>query len=124
MHCSETLDSGADKNAFLVLSGETKDKKTLLTVHQTLDFRQVASLVLDDNLEICCLKRVTDGLLLAGGKESLHLFEFDEKASALKPFRLNCLETGDLVHNIVGKDRDFYAVTIKGLINFIKVDMA
>lgn len=107
----------------MVLAGETKDKKSLLSVHHASDFRQLASLTLDENLEISCLKRVTDSLLLAGGKELLHMFEFDSKTGTLKPFKLNCLETGDLVQKIVGKDKNFYAVTIKGLINFIKIDL-
>lgn len=96
----------------------------MLTVHQTSDFRQVASLALPDNLEISCLKKISNTLILAGGKESIHVFEFDAKASTLKTFSLNCFEAGDVVQTIVGRDKDFYAVTIKGLINCLKVNIS
>ena len=118
------MSTDTEKDNYLVLAGISKDKKTLITVHQTSDFRQIASLMIDDNLEISCLKRVNDNLIIAGGKDNIHFFEFDSKASKLKVFNLNAFETGDLVQTIVGNDKTFYAVTIKGLINILKIEMS
>lgn len=120
---SQILSLGGKRNSHVLIVGLSKDKKSILSVHSTEDFKQTASLELAENLELSCSCKITDTLFMVGGRESIHMFELDVSGTSLKVIELNCFETGDSVQTIVGKGLNFYAVTIKGQINIMRLSL-
>ena len=117
------MNVGGKNNTHILVVGLSKTKNSLLSLHSTEDFKMTGSLELDSNLELSCVKRINDSLFLAGGNESLHLFELSSNGSGIKVIELNCFQTGDTIQTIVSNNMDFYAVTIKGQISILKLTL-
>lgn len=104
-----------------MLVGFSKDKKSLISIHNTENFKMLASIELEDDFELSCIKKITDTLFMVGGKEDIHIFQFDSNEGVIEAVGLNALGAGGVVQAIIGHRMHFFVVTLKGQVNCLKL---